>query len=144
MGSSVFLFLWGLSSFALARKWSMAALFATGFAGLFCVQYGQGATSLAGMAMMALGAGMLFPMAVVRAPSGLIHFFAADTFGGLFGCILGIWLPVFSGYRGFYTMMPWAWLAAFLATGLTIFYGRRLPGGPRDGPIRDDLSAARH
>ncbi|MFH2098550.1 MAG: hypothetical protein ABIJ95_03490 [Pseudomonadota bacterium] len=125
LGATGFLLLWGLSSLALHRKGLVVLVLLLGLAGVAAFLLSHPGGLFLGMGMMALGTGLLFPLLVLRFPARLIHFFVADALGGLAGGILGIWMPVLSGYGGYYSLLPWIWALTVALSVAALALGRR-------------------
>lgn len=135
-GTCIFLVVWGFSSLALGRKWLVLALVTAGIAAALFLGAGGGPAVMACLGLMALGSGMAFPLLALRHPDDLVHLFVADMLGGLFGGLLGIWVPVLAGIGAYNSILPWVFAGTVILAALAALYGARVEPVEKPGLAR--------
>jgi hypothetical protein len=126
IGTSLFLFGWGLSG-TLMRRWRWLLLVgAVGAFGMLAVADWKGLPSAAALVCITVGSGLLFPLLGLTFQARLLHLFVADALGGFVGGLLGIWIPVLLGLQVYFEVLPWMSLGT-LALGAAALLVRGAP-----------------
>jgi spermidine synthase len=130
VGSAGFLLAWGLSSWLQERRKLLLLLVGVGLVGMLLSGWRENSNLLA-MACVAVGSGFCFPLLALKFESRLLGLFVADAIGGFVGGLLAIWLPVLSGFKVYFALLPWICVltVAFTLAAASLAARRAGPAG---------------